>query len=147
MKNLAPPEVDPDSWFALGLSVALDDPSFLDWPEAPWLGAVKTSDDESARVLAFEAAEAPFISQVDSAVDSWLRTGVRPPLADMPLYFFSLRRQVVGNLLMSLEDVRFVLPPPDRQLWPNVVRSFLVDWWRRNGSIHGTGFTLSDADQ
>lgn len=139
-------EVDPDSWFALGLSVSLDDPSFLDWPEAPWLGEVTPSDDVPARVLAFEAAEAPYVSQVESAVESWLRTGQRPPLADMPLYFFSLRLQVVGCLLMSLEDVRHVLPPPPRDQFPSVVRAFLIDWWRKHGSEHATGFSLADSE-
>jgi hypothetical protein len=102
------------------------------------------SDDESARIAAFKVVERPHISKVETAIETWLHTGERPILTDMPLYFFALRQQVVGTLLISFESVSDILPPPKASDHPAIARRFLVDWWRAHGAMHAVGFTLSE---
>ena len=142
--------IDPNSWFAFGLSVVVSDPSYLEWPDAPWLQpmvGVGEDEDESARQLAFKRAESPYIPAIESAIDEWLKTGTRPPLADVPLHFFALRRQVVGTLFISFDSVSEVLPPPKREDRQRVARKFLIDWWRTHGAMYAVGFTLSECDR
>lgn len=147
MGNADGPYLEPGSWFALGFRVAAgDEPSYLEWPDAPWLQSVAYSEDDLARVKAFKEAEAPHLAKIEAAVDTWLTTANLPLLPDAALQFFALRRQVVGCLLMSFETISDVLPPPVVTDQPRVIRKFLIDWWRRHGASYAVGYTYSEND-
>jgi hypothetical protein len=144
MPNPPKPFVHPDSWFELGLQVAVADAQYDPWPELPWLSGKAPGDGEPEREDVFEAAEAPHVERIVAAIDSWLSTGEHPPLADEPHYFFSLRRQVVGSMFITFDSVSDILPPPKRADYTRVARRFLVDWWRSHGPMRAVAFTITE---
>lgn len=138
------PFANPDSWFELGLGLCAVDAQYSPWPELPWLSGVAPADGQPEREQVFAKAEAPHVERIVAAIDQWLSTGAPPPLGDEPHYFFSLRRQVVGSMLISFETVSDILPPPGRADYPRIARRFLVDWWRVYGAMRAVGFTLAE---
>jgi|GEM_PF-4467029 len=130
-------------WYSLGESVALAIP-YLPWTAAPWLRPATTDADLPARVQAFELIERPHVARIEAAVEQWLRDQKPPVLEEEPMFFFSLRFQVVGSLLMSFRLLADALPYPADISEREIAHRWLIDWWRDSGAFHGVGHTSAE---
>ena len=108
----APHDGPPWTWRQIGEAIALGGPDFHIWREAPWLrAAISDNPQQSPRIQAYELTEKPYAKLLDSAVELWLRGKPLPELDKTATFLLGLRFAVVGNLLMSFEDVGALMPP------------------------------------
>jgi hypothetical protein len=137
-------DVPPLSWAKLGEQIALAGPPYNGWQEAPWLRVVISKNEQKLpRVEAYELTEAPYVRQIEEAVELWLQKKPIPVLDATASFLLALRFQVVGGLLMSFEHVGSLMPPaPDDEI--AISRRFLIDWWRKNGAYHAVGSTCAE---
>ncbi|MDI1250234.1 MAG: hypothetical protein PSV13_15335 [Lacunisphaera sp.] len=137
------PKEEPNQWYSLGEAIALSI-EYRPWREAPWQRSAITDADMPARVHAFELIEKPHIARIEEAILQWLRDQKPPSLEKEAMFFFSLRFQVVGALLMSLRLIGDAAPYPASLPQKEVARRWLIDWWRDSGSHYGVGFTCAE---
>jgi hypothetical protein len=89
-------------------------------------------------LLALRLAEAPYVQEIELAIDEWVETGLWRPLSDEAIPFLRVRWQpavyfFMEHVLPESQACRTIFPfsaLPPRQ----VVRWVLVDWWQELGS-------------
>ena len=87
--------------------------------------------------------EKPYATLLESAVELWLQSKPLPDMDERATHLLALRFQVVGNLLMTFEDLGSLMPPaPDDEI--GISRRFLIDWWHKNGAFHAVGFECAE---
>lgn len=130
------------SWVDLGIHLMTQLPYQLR-PESPWLRNVIADSDAPGRVKAFQLVEGPHIQQIELAVERWLEGHALPHFEEPARQLLTLRFHVVGHLLLSLERA---LPSPGGISDATLLRSFLIDWWRRSGAHYAVGFECAEFD-
>lgn len=105
--------------------------------------SVITDGDEPGRVAAFRLVEGPHVPQLELAIERWLEGHALPHLEEPARYLLALRFHVVGHLLLNFDKV---LPSPVGITPIELLRSFLIHWWRRVGPQYAVGFECAEFD-